>query len=189
MVATVSSRWIRVCAFRAVIAVVLVLTTRMARAGPAIPEVRSTNPVIRALLAEAISGSRTFRRLVETIERSDGIVYVESGTCGHGAQACLAISVTPASGYRILRILLNTRRRPLELMESIGHELHHAVEVLTNPALINTAAIYFFYAQESGMVNRSFETAGAIQAGFAVRRELKASLDAAARGSLVARTR
>lgn len=180
MVVNAPNRRIRVCAIRAVLLVsIAALATTTTMANPAIAEVRSTNPFIRALIAEAAGRSRTFHRLVETIEASDGIVYVESGTCGHGAQACLAMSVTAAGPYRILRILINTHRRRWDLMESIGHELRHAIEVLENPRLVDAAAIYLFYAQETGMVDHAFETGAAREAGFAVRREIESSFAAA----------
>jgi hypothetical protein len=178
MVVNAPSRWIRLCAIGAVIAASIVLTTRTTTANPAVAEVRTTNPVIRALLAEAARLSPTFRHLIETIESSDGIVYVESGVCGHGTQSCLATSITPAGTFRLLRILINTRRPRWDLMASIGHELRHAIEVLANPALISSAAMFFFYAQESGFLDHSFETEAAIETGSAVRREIKASVAA-----------
>lgn len=132
MVFNAPSRRIRVCAIRAVlmiaIAAVATRTTTANPVNPASPQVRSTNAVIRALMTEAAGHSRTFRRLLETIEGTDGIVYVESGVCGHGVRACLAMSVTPAGGYRILRILIDVRQKPRDLMASIGHELRHAIE-------------------------------------------------------------
>ena len=184
MVFDASSRRLRVCAIRAVILAAAAAhlakgTTSATPLNTAIAEVRSTNPFIRALMAEAADRSRTFRRLVEAIERSDGIVYVESGVCGHGAQACLVMSVTPAAGYRILRILLNTHRHPWDLMESIGHELRHALEVLDDRSLISGADVYLFYARESGPLDHPFETAAAINAGTAVRREIESSYMAA----------
>ena len=50
--------------------------------------VRSSSASILALIGQAAERSETFRRLVETIDASDGIVYVEEGTCGRGVRAC-----------------------------------------------------------------------------------------------------
>jgi hypothetical protein len=142
-------------------------------------QVRSTDAVIRELITEATSLSRTFRRLIETIERTDGIVYVEPGRCGHGVRACLAMSVTPASGYRILRILIDLRQKPWDLMASIGHELRHAIEVLESRAVVDATGLFLFYAQGSRSDGQPFETRAAIEAGFAVRNEIEASFNAA----------
>lgn len=175
------SRWIRVCAFRTLLLIaitaVTIRTTTAHAAGSIGEQVRSTDAVIRALIAEAASLSRTFRRLVETIEGTDGIVYVESGACGHGVRACLTMTVTPAGNYRILRILLDMRQKPRELMGSIGHELRHAIEVLENRALVDTATVYLFYAQGSRSDGQPFETRAAIDAGFAVRNEIESSFN------------
>jgi hypothetical protein len=178
MVFSAPSRRICVCAIGTLLWVAIATGATMATANPvsdASPQVRSTNPVILALMTEAASLSRTFRRLLETIEGTNGIVYVESGACGHGVRACLAMSVTPAGRYRILRILIDIRQKPQDLMESIGHELRHAIEVLENRALVDTAGFYLFYAKGSVDNGRPFETRDAIEAGFAVRNEIESS--------------
>jgi len=105
-----------------------------------------------------------------------GIVYVEEGLCRHGVHACLSLDVTPAAGYRFLRVIIElrdiaSRRGRLEMIGTIAHELWHAVEVLAERGLRTTAAIYQFYARETPTSNRSFETQAAISIGAKVRRE------------------
>ena len=183
MVFDVPSRWIRVCAFQTLLLIAITeatnRTTAAHPAGAVGEQVRSTDPAIRALIAEAASLSRTFRRLVETIEGTNGIVYVESGTCGHGVRACMKMNVTPAGDYRILRILIDLRRKPRELMGSIGHELRHAIEVLENRKLVDDSTVYLFYAAggSGGSNGQPFETSAAIEAGFAVRNEIESSFN------------
>ena len=46
--------------------------------------VRSSSPAIRTLIVQATEQSATFRRMVETIDASESVVYVEVGTCGRG---------------------------------------------------------------------------------------------------------
>ena len=46
--------------------------------------VRSISPAIRTLIVQATEQSATFRRMVETIDASESVVYVEVGTCGRG---------------------------------------------------------------------------------------------------------
>ena len=55
-------------------------------AAPAISRVRSTDTSIAALIKRAATGSETFQRLLATIQRSNGIVYIEPGHCGHGTE-------------------------------------------------------------------------------------------------------
>jgi hypothetical protein len=136
------------------------------------PRVRSSTPGITALLTEASSRSETFRELVSRIERTDGIVYVEPGTCKHGVRACLSLSITAAGGFRILRVLVNLATDVLELMATIGHELQHALEILAEPKVKTAQQAYLFYAREAATARDVFETRAAIQAGYDVEGEL-----------------
>ena len=136
------------------------------------PRVRTSNPAIAALLTEASIGSATFRGLVSSIEGTDGIVYIEPGQCRHGVRACLSLSVAGAGGFRILRVLVNLATDALELMSTIGHELRHALEILTEPSVRTSQQAYLYYAREAATGRDVFETQAAIQVGFAVEREL-----------------
>jgi hypothetical protein len=136
------------------------------------PRVRSTTPAVARLISEASARSGTFRQLVATIEKTDGIVYVEPGVCRHGVRACLSLSITPAGGFRILRVLVDLATDVVELMATIGHELQHALEILTEPRVRTTAQAYMYYAREAATSLDVFETPAAIKAGVAVHREL-----------------
>jgi hypothetical protein len=134
---------------------------------------RTHSPTLAALIQEATERSTTFRGLVDTINASDGIVYVNEGDCGHGVGACLA-DVTAAGPNRILRVTVDIRKRDRDLMGSIGHELRHAVEVLENPTVTNNAAMYLFYSRVGRRgTTTSFETEAAVEAGHAVRDEVR----------------
>lgn len=50
--------------------------------------VRSEDSQIAAVIWRASERSTTLRRLIATIDRTDGLVYVENGKCGHGVRAC-----------------------------------------------------------------------------------------------------
>jgi hypothetical protein len=143
------------------------------------PRVRSGNPVVRGLIEEAIDASATFRKIVAAIGATDGIVYVEQGTCYRGLRACLTLSVTNGAGFRFLRVFVDSHQLReaskgngrVELIGTIGHELWHALEVLTERSLTTTAAIYLFYQREFPTSRSSFETAAAVAAGGKVRKE------------------
>jgi hypothetical protein len=134
------------------------------------PRVRSSHAYIRAMIEEAAERSDTFRGLVAAIEATDGIVYVEQGECRHSVHACLSLHVTPAAGFRILRILIDARQPDWEVMSSIGHELQHAIEVLGNSKLKSAESVYLFYS--NGSSKDAFETQAAVKAGDAVRRQV-----------------
>lgn len=152
----------------------LLVVSRLAGAAP-IPHVRSTTPWIASIVSEAQVQSETFGRLVRAIEATDGIVYIEPGTCRHGVHACLSLSVHAGGGFRLLRILIDGVGDVRDLMATIGHELRHALEVLENPAVQTTAAAYNFYAREAPTSRDAFETTEAIRAGVAVANELARS--------------
>jgi hypothetical protein len=131
--------------------------------------VRSESARIAVAVTQGIEGSATFRRLVDTIDTTDGLVYVGEGVCGHGVRACLLLSVTVAGPNRVLRILVNPRKAPgCELVEMIGHELQHAIEVLGNPRVRTGLQAYNFFDVVGRTSAGRFETEAAMQAGLAV---------------------
>ena len=138
-----------------------------------IGRVRSRHQGLRAMITIASEQSSTFRRMVETINASDGIVYVEPGVCKHGVRACL-VKVTSAGGYRLLFVKVDIIRAEQKLIAAIGHELHHAIEVLSDPAVKDYSSMLFFYMNKGELVRTSnaFETVAAIKAGDTVAGEI-----------------
>ena len=135
--------------------------------------VRTDNPAIAAVIQDGIRRSATFRRIVETIDASDGIVFVEEGRCAPSVRACLALSVKQAGPSRLLRVVVDVKRADWDLMGSIAHELQHAVEVLSDPSVRSNGAIYLFYRRAGETSGDRFETPAAINAGDSVRREAR----------------
>jgi hypothetical protein len=136
---------------RAALPVALVALTSLsaaaaeaAAASAPLTHVRSTDPLIAALIVRAGEESATFRGLLKSLQASDGIVYVERGTCGHGVRACLAMWMLASGSHRFLRVLIYPHHdvTDVEVMGSIGHELQHAVEALTEPAVTDGTKLY-----------------------------------------------
>jgi hypothetical protein len=143
--------------------------------------IRGVGPRIAAVVIEAAAQSKTLRGLVDQIGATDGIVYVAEGECGHGVGACLLFTITMAGPNRVLRILVDPSKSDRDLMASIGQELQHAVEVLSNRGVRSDAAMYLLYETKCYKCRSRFETDGAIRAGDAVRRELRKSARAGKR--------
>jgi len=75
------------------------------------PHVRANgNPAVAALIEEGSHASETFRHLVAAIDRTSG-------------------------PHPILRILLNLHRELSDLIGALGHELQHALEMLSDARL------------------------------------------------------
>ena len=95
---------------------------------------RSPDPLIAALMANANRRSMTFHELLEDIAHTDGLVYVETGHCGHGVRACVPHSITRSGPFRLLHILIDPHDArnagAAEVSGIIAHELQHALEVL-----------------------------------------------------------
>ncbi|HZL93847.1 MAG TPA: hypothetical protein VFB99_09395 [Vicinamibacterales bacterium] len=114
--------------------------------------------------------------LVATVEASNGIVYVQYGRCPGRIVACLPISMTSGGGNRFMHIVVNRERIESDgqLLGTIGHELQHATEVLSDRSVTNSTKMYFFYRRYAPTARERLETPDATDAGNAVERELRA---------------
>jgi hypothetical protein len=143
---------------------------------PALRRVRSTDASITELIGVGAERSLTFRNLMALIQASGGMVYVEPGACGHGTRACLKMWMCARGSTRFLRVVVNRARgtSDTEVVSSIGHELQHSVEALSEPTTVDSLGLYNFFSRTTLLHGERFETVAAIQAGDAVRRELGA---------------
>ena len=138
-----------------------------------IARVRSVVPAINAAITRGNERSPTFRHLIETIGNSDGIVYVQEGYCGISIRSCLQHWVGVAGPNRFLRIRVSTRKAPgCELVASIGHELQHAIEVLSNPNIRDRFGMFRLFDLNGRTSYGTHETDAALQVGMAIEREV-----------------
>jgi hypothetical protein len=139
---------------------------------PPVSRVRAEDPVIAAAIALGIERSTTFGRLIEAINATDGMVYVLEGKCGLGVRACLHLSLELSGANRLLRVFVTPSRAPgCELIGSIGHELQHAVEVLSNSRIRSNAELFSFFHRMRTETPVRFETAKAVETGLTVEKE------------------
>ena len=141
----------------------------------AVHRVRAEKPAVTALIDEGLARSATFAALVAAVDRTDGLVYVEEGTCGSRVRACLAMSLVVAGPYRVLRIQIHPRRPRRELIAAIGHELQHVLEALAEPGVRDSVALLHFFLRTAPTARETFETPAAIRAGLRVFDELGAA--------------
>jgi hypothetical protein len=144
---------------------------------PGTMRVRSSDATIATLIDQAALRSLTFRKLLSLIQASDGMVYVEPGRCGHGTHACLMVWMQASGSTRFLRVIVNRRRglSDQDFLSSIGHELQHSVEALSEPGTMDSLGLFNFFSRTAlHEGNDRFETIEAIKAGDAVRQELSA---------------
>jgi len=139
--------------------------------------VRSEDRRMAGLIDRGIRHSATFRLLIDSIQTTDGIVQIESGGCPRGVRACLRMSVQVSGANRLLRISIDMRhnKSDLEVIASIGHELGHAIEGLSERAVTNRDRLYNFFRRYAPTDGASFETTAAVKIGDAIRNELRAA--------------
>ena len=138
-----------------------------------LPRVRTSHAAIAAAIALGIERSPTFRSLIDTIDATDGLVYVEEGKCGNGVRACLSLSVVIAGPYRLLRIVVAPRpAATCDFVGTIGHELQHAIEALSNAGVRSNREMFFLFLGPGAAAPARFETAAARLVGFEVEKEM-----------------
>ena len=139
----------------AAVAVLLITATLAGRATTASaapadsPHVRSTNSAILASLGEGARRSPTFAALIDAIDQTNGIVYIEFGYCAFGRlKGCLLPFIAPTQTVRYLRVVVTpdkTRQGHDQWLALVAHELRHALEVLDRSDVIDLPAIEAMY--------------------------------------------
>jgi hypothetical protein len=137
-----------------------------AQESTSVQRVRSTDRSIAALIEQAMAHSPTFNRLVATVEASNGIIYLEPGMCAGHVRSCLPIWMSSSGPNRFLRIVVDRERIDSDgqLLGSIGHELQHAIAVLSDRFVTDSRQMYFFYGRDAPTGRDRFETLEAINA-------------------------
>ena len=85
------------------------------------------------------------------------------------------MSVIVSGLNRLLHVVVDTggAGAAAELIGSIGHELQHAIEALSDPANTTGARLYHFFRRYAPTDENRFETTAAINAGNQIRDELR----------------
>src|SRR5690349_6692087 len=134
------------------------------------PSVRATAAGVRNLLVSGCNRSAAFRSLGDRIGALGGIVQVEAGRCAT-RRACLLHWMVAAGPVRFLRIRVDERLRDEDAIVLVGHELQHAVEVLSDPGIDTAEKIYWRFRGLDA--SAAFETAAALETEATVRRQLR----------------
>lgn len=99
--------------------------------------VRSTERFMIALIREGYDRSPGFRDLVDVLQRSNVIVFVQPASCAGGRiRSCLA-SVNGSRRERHIRINVDTHTSHDALIATVAHELQHAVEIAEHLEVID----------------------------------------------------
>jgi hypothetical protein len=144
--------------------------------------VRTTDAGVSAMVETGYRRSPTFRRIVDAIERSNVIVYVERRALTSRGAAMHFVTV--AGGYRYVRVTLDAEIAHDPAVALLGHELQHAAEVAAASWVIDLRTFADLYDRIGHQAScpaprRCFDTAAAVTAGRLVLHELHAERAAA----------
>ena len=166
----------RVIATTAIVTTVVCSLTRQATAqekNQQVGRVRSLDVPIRKLIDQAVARSPTFKRLVATVEASNGIIYIETGVCPGRVLACLPSWMVSSGGNRFMRIVVDRQRLNSDelMVGAIAHELQHAIEALSDRFVTDGKKMFFFYRRYAPTAKEQVETMDSIEAGMAAEDE------------------
>ena len=101
--------------------------------------IRPQDPRLTELLRDGMARSATFRALVNRIEASNLFVYVSLSPIMKANLAGKLTWMTRAGVFRYVRATINTEQNLDQMIATIAHELHHAVEVLEDESVQGSA--------------------------------------------------
>jgi len=141
--------------------------------------IRTTDPWLRQLVGVGVNSSPTFRALVERLEESDVVVYLQPDVySGPTSIAGRLTFLSVVAGTRYVVIRLTPLRSAVQQLSMIGHELQHAVEVADHPAIVDAESMYETYMR-IGYLNGStgsgiaVDTRAAMEVGGRISDELR----------------
>jgi hypothetical protein len=137
--------------------------------------VRGATPKVKALIDEGIRRSPTFRALVERLNHSDVVVYINvTQDLPTGLEGRLSF-MTYAGSVRYLHAQVLDGLGVDGMIAVAAHELQHAVEVADHPDVKDAQAVERLYqriGERSSVAHNRYDTPAARSMGRRVRQEL-----------------
>jgi hypothetical protein len=135
---------------------------------------RGLSPKANEVIERGTKRSATFRTLVETIAKSDLVVYLETTKNLPAGLDGRLMFLTSAGGVRYLHVQVTTGLGIDQLVAIAGHELQHAVEVAAHPEVRDPSTLAALYRRIGipGIAKDRYDTLGAQATGKRVRAEL-----------------
>jgi hypothetical protein len=135
--------------------------------------VRAADNQIEALIAEGRRRSPAFRSLIEQLEQSTVLIYVNYRMLPAGLIGRLTL-LTSSEPWRYVRIEIECRQSDNAQIAALGHELQHAVEI-SEASDVDRQSMAALYSRIGFSVDggrRRFETEAARAVGARIRHEL-----------------
>lgn len=136
--------------------------------------VRAVGPSLATLVADGVHRSYTFAHLLDAIEETDVIVYIEATEDMPLTLSGRLMLVPGPHRQRYLRIELAPHGTNEDMIATIAHELQHAVEIATSPEVRDQDGLVALYKRIGNKAGgpHAYDTSAARDAGRMVRIEL-----------------
>lgn len=139
--------------------------------------VRATEPRTLALIASGQSRSPTFRQLVDTLNASDVILYVEPKRTRQALGGYLLHDIMTAGAFRYVHAAIDTTGADGRLIPLLAHELQHAIEVAQVPEVRDARSLEEMFGRSALQFGcggtTCYETQAATNIEYAVGEELR----------------
>jgi hypothetical protein len=134
------------------------IATDAASIATAAHHVRALNPGAQRVIDDGVTYSPSVRALIERLEGSDVIVYVQEARAPIGSMhgSLTFVSNTGMARYLLIRLFGRSRMQQVSIL---GHELQHAVEIAERPDIVDEVSLMRAYAR-FGTVIRSNAAGG-----------------------------
>lgn len=157
-------------------AILLVVATATYAQSPRATHVRTDSPALRDLIDELYRRSPSGRALIDALDASDVVVYVQCRMFWDTDLRGRIGMVDAKSPTRLLIVEIGAGRPVGDQLVYLAHELQHAVEIAGAPDVVNAQTLSALYRRIGDRTHLStvetFETAKAREMGERVRREL-----------------
>ena len=138
----------------------------------AVTRMRPLSNVAQSIVEEAVRRSPTVASLIQELAHYNVIVYVELRLKDMSERGATSILAAPGD-WRMLRIVLSERLDPQGRILTLGHELHHALEIAREAGVRDEDSFRELFGRIGfTMGQRSYETDGALD----VERQIRADL-------------
>ena len=143
---------------------------------PPLLRIRTNDPQLRILIADAIQSSAIVRTLADRISVSDVVVYLACERDPNVRGPGRLNFMVHAGGVRYVVIRLKPTRRDIAIA-MLAHELQHAVEIAETPSIVDDeslarAYMRMGYRSHTAHGGLAFDTKAAVETGRRVKEEL-----------------
>ena len=142
--------------------------------------IRSKEPVLLWLVDRGQARSETFRALVDRLNASDLVIYLDYDFYSHRGLGGQISFISRVGGRRYLRIRIDCRPALFDQIALIAHELRHAVEIADETDVVDRRSMAQLYerigvASDVEGLEHGIDSAAAVEAGHRVTDELLAA--------------